>query len=203
MCAGQFGGCEAAVYATTEIFQDDETQAVLLVDASNSFNRIDRSVMLHNIDILCPSLAKFAENCYTQKIRLFVIGGRELSSTEGTTYGDPIAMALYGISMLPLMSVLKQPGVKQIAFADDLNGAAKINSLHYWWNNLLIFGPKIGYFPEPSKSWLIVKSEKLKEAEQVFNDSKVNITCDERNYLGAAVGSNTFKETYVTSKVDK
>ena len=87
LCAGQFGGCEAAVHATTEIFQDDETQAVLLVDASNAFNRINRSVMLHNIGILCPSLAKFAENCYTQKIRLFVIGGRELSSTEGTTRG--------------------------------------------------------------------------------------------------------------------
>ena len=203
LCAGQFGGREAAVHATTKIFQDDETQAVLLIDASNEFNRINRSVMLHNIGILCPSLAKFAENCYTQKIRLFVIGGRELSSTEGTTQGDPIAMALYGIGILPLMSVLKQPGVKQITFADDLNGAGKINSLHNWWNNLLIFGSKIGYFPEPSKSWLIVKSEKLKEAEQVFNDSKVNITCDGREHLGATVGSNTFKESYVTSKVDK
>ena len=80
MCAGQFGECQAAVHATTEIFQDNETQVVLLVDTSNAFNR---SVMLHNIDILCPNLAKFAENCYTQKIRIFVIGGRELSSTEG------------------------------------------------------------------------------------------------------------------------
>ena len=31
------------------------------------------------------------------------------------------------------------------------------------------FGPKLGYYPEPSKSWLIVKLEHLDEAKKIFS----------------------------------
>ena len=130
-----------------EIFNDDDTEAVLLVDASNAFNSINRSVMIQNIKIICPPLAMFVENCYRQSIRLFVIGGIELKSSEGTTQGDPIAMALYGLSLLPLTSSLKDHSnqVKQVTYADDLTGAGKIRFLKLWWNLLIEIGPKIGY----------------------------------------------------------
>ena len=49
LCAGQPAGCEAAVHAMSEIFAGDETDAVLLVDATNAFNSINRRIMLHNI----------------------------------------------------------------------------------------------------------------------------------------------------------
>ena len=62
LCAGQLGGCEAAVHAMGEIFDEDECEAVLLVDATNAFNSINRSVMLHNIKLICPALATFVEN---------------------------------------------------------------------------------------------------------------------------------------------
>ena len=35
VCAGQDGGCEAAVHAMRSIFQDMNTEGCLLVDASN------------------------------------------------------------------------------------------------------------------------------------------------------------------------
>ena len=35
VCAGQDGGCEAAVHAMREIFKNPESEAVLLVDATN------------------------------------------------------------------------------------------------------------------------------------------------------------------------
>ena len=104
LCADQLGGCETAVHAMAEIFEEDDTEAILLVDASNAFNSINRSIMIHNIKITCPSLSMFVKNCYRHEIRLFVVGGAELKSTEGTTQGDPIAMALY-----PSPNIYTQP----------------------------------------------------------------------------------------------
>ena len=38
LCAGQDAGCEAAVHALRELFEQADTDAVLLVDASNDKN---------------------------------------------------------------------------------------------------------------------------------------------------------------------
>ena len=43
-CAGHEARCEAAIHAMKEIMLSDETQAVLLVNASNAFNTINRQV---------------------------------------------------------------------------------------------------------------------------------------------------------------
>ena len=44
VCAGCEGGCEAAVHAVRQLFHDPGSQAVLLVDASNAFNSVNRQV---------------------------------------------------------------------------------------------------------------------------------------------------------------
>ena len=54
LCAGQPAGCEAAVHAMTDIFQEEETDGLLLVDAENAFNALNRSVLLHNMPYICP-----------------------------------------------------------------------------------------------------------------------------------------------------
>ena len=87
VCAGQDAGCEAAVHAIHRIFDQDESEAVLLIDASNTFNSVNRNVFLHNVKVICPSISKFVENCYQAPSRLFVVGEIELSSAEGTTQG--------------------------------------------------------------------------------------------------------------------
>ena len=158
--------------------------------------------MLHNIQILCPSLAIFASNCYTQQIRLLVVGGAELQSVEGTTQGDPIAMALYGICITPLLTALKSltNDVKHAAFADDLTGAGRLESLRQWWENLIQLGPKIGYFPNPQKSWLIVK-EQHSDLVKAFEDTSIKITYDGQRHLGAVIGDAKFKEEYISEKV--
>ena len=100
LCAGQNSGCEAAVHAMSEIFAEDETDAVLLVDATNAFNSINRKVMLHNIKYICPAMAVYTFNCYVTFSRWFVQGGKEIVSAEGTTQGDPLAMPLYAVAKL-------------------------------------------------------------------------------------------------------
>ena len=48
LCAGHDAGCEAAVHAMAQIFDDKETEAMIFVDASNAFNRLKRQVALRN-----------------------------------------------------------------------------------------------------------------------------------------------------------
>ena len=48
---------------------------------------------LHNIRVLCPMIATYAINAYRASPRLFVIGGKELESYEGSTQGNPLAMS--------------------------------------------------------------------------------------------------------------
>ena len=49
LCAGQDVGCEAVVHAMRHVFSEDNTEAVLLVDASNAFNSLNHQVALHNL----------------------------------------------------------------------------------------------------------------------------------------------------------
>ena len=46
VCAGQQAGCETAVHAMREISEDPNTDAILLVDASNAFNTLNWKVVL-------------------------------------------------------------------------------------------------------------------------------------------------------------
>ena len=64
VCAGQDGGCEAAVHAMRSIFQDADCEGCLLVDATNAFNSINRKAALHNVSVLCPSLSPVLINTY-------------------------------------------------------------------------------------------------------------------------------------------
>ena len=93
-CADHEAGCEAAIHAMKEIMSSDETQAVLLVDASNAFNTINRQAALHNIGVICPSISTVLNNTYQIPVRLLVTGGGEIESSEGITQGDPLAMAM-------------------------------------------------------------------------------------------------------------
>ena len=88
LSCGHEGGCEAAVHAMKELFQADSTEGVLLVDASNAFNNLNRKVALRNILYICPAGAKILINCYQDSASLFV-GGTTLLLREGTTQWDP------------------------------------------------------------------------------------------------------------------
>ena len=103
------------------IFDDEDTHAALLVDATNAFNLINCQAALHNISVLCPSFSTIWNNTYSAPIRLFITGEGELSSTEGTTQGDPLAITMYAIAVTPLINHLcqSQPDRSLVWFADD------------------------------------------------------------------------------------
>ena len=195
-----------------DIIRDEECEGLIQVDANNAFNTINRKVLLNNIYYLCPEIAIFTSNCYSIPARLFVVGGVEIESKEGTTQGDPIAMPIYAIGVRPLILALLEQAtepppktnestVRLCAIADDLSGAGKLVSLRHWWTKVLELGPTIGYTAKPSKSWLIVKEGVYEKAVKIFEGSGLNITTEGRRHIGAVIGTNAFKDSFVSDRV--
>ena len=201
MCDGQISGIEAAVHATRSAFELEENEAILLVDATNAFNALNRQVALHNIRSLCPPIATILINSYRNPTDLLVDGDVILSQ-EGTTQGDPLAMPMYGLSTIQI--IRKMDGIcKQIWYADDSAAIGTVEQLHSWWIKLVETGPAFGYLPNPAKTWLITKQGQFNLATDIFAGSGVNVTPEGRPYLGAAIGTREYVEDYVSSKVNE
>ena len=160
--------------------------------------------------ILCPYIAKYLENTYSQP---YVAGGHGdfIYSQEGTTQGDNCAMGFYAISTLPILESLQNTNlydsevdkVTQAWFADDSSAAGHLSGIFKWWNKLSEIGPQFGYFPNPSKCVLIVKDEDMKlKAKKIFQRQGIEITTKGKRHLGAVVGSQTFKKEYLEEKVN-
>ena len=69
---------------------------------------INRQAALHNIRVLCSSISTVLNNTYHAPVRLFIMGEGEIESTEGTTQGDPLAMAMYALAVSPLIRRLQE-----------------------------------------------------------------------------------------------
>ena len=70
--------------------------------AKKVFNHLNRNFPLHNVSKQCPSFTNTVYDSHQAPSQLFVKKDPNLSQ-EGTTQGDPLAVARYGIA-LPLIS---------------------------------------------------------------------------------------------------
>ena len=193
LCAGHKARCETAIHAMHQIFEDEEIEGVLLVDAKNTFNSLNRAAALHNSQILCPSLAPILINIY--------VAGESILSWEGTTQGDPLAMAMYALGTLPLIRAVTTPGAKQSWYADDATAGGSLTNIRIWWDQLSSLGPKYGYLVNSGKSWLIVKEKHLVKAERIFAGTEIHVSCEGKRHLGSALGTQSFAKEYVLQKV--
>ena len=142
-----------------------DTNVVLLIDAENAFNSINRKVMLHNLKFICPIIATSIINCYATPSRLFIVGVGEILSSDGTTEGDPTAMRAHALDILPLIKFLLEfinlndMDAKEVVFSDDSFVTGSLNSIKGYRDKLTAIGPKYGYFPKLTKSCLIIKEK--------------------------------------------
>ena len=44
VCAGHSAGAEAAIHTMSQVFDEEETDGILLIDATNAFNQMSRAV---------------------------------------------------------------------------------------------------------------------------------------------------------------
>ena len=68
LCLGQKCGIEYAIHT----LRDQYSNTVLLIDAENAFNSLNRKLALKNIKNTCPSLLTAIKNSYSNSSKLFV-----------------------------------------------------------------------------------------------------------------------------------
>ena len=113
VCAGHLSGCEVVVHAMHHVFHSSNTEAVILVDACNAFNSLNRETALQ---------------------------------------------------------------IKQVWFADDATTGGALTGLRKWWDLIVKRGPANGYFPNPTKTCLVVKEESAAMAKEVFQGTGISVT---------------------------
>ena len=104
---------------------------------------------------------------------MFIAGGKEISSDQGTTQSDPLAMGMYALCLMPLLTSIfsnNTGNLIHVVFADDLTSVGKTHELIEWWKNVLYFGPYFGYYVNEPKSRLIMKEEYIQIANETFRD---------------------------------
>ena len=203
LCVGVPSACEASVHAMAELYERTETQAILLVDAQNAFNSFNRQAALQNIPILCPAVGRMFRNTYSSPVRLFLQGGDEIASNEGTCQGDPLAMLYYALGTVPLIRSLQDscPDTVQSWYADDDAVAGRLADLHHYWSQVTTKGRLYGYHTNASKSTLLVKPEYREEAEELFSDTNITVTTEGVSYLGGYIGSTQYCMEQLQKKI--
>ena len=204
LAAGVESGIEGAIHAMSEMFEDtkDSGFGLLLMDAQNAFNSLNRKAALLNIRKLWPRCSTFIFNTYRGWSPLILQGAQEiLYSMEGTTQGDPLAMLFYGISLIPLINLLKERGsCKQCWYADDGGALGSLAELKLWMEALIQLGPMFGYFPEPAKSVIVVDGAHISAAKHIFESTGVQVSTGHR-YLGSFIGSEEDRQQYLRKQV--
>lgn len=112
LCSGLSSGIEGAIHAMIDVFQREclasSNWGMLLVDANNAFNAVNRQLALWQARIYSPHCARFLYNTYNGHAELlFHDSDTRLYSREGVTQGDPLAMLLYAVATLPIINKLK------------------------------------------------------------------------------------------------
>ena len=100
-----------------------------------------------------------------------------MHSKEGVTQGDPFSMIAYGIGVLPLIRDLRRdhPRVMHTWYADDAGVGGKLGDVMAHFRDLQLRGPARGYFPEPTKSILVVAESNVPRATEYFRGMGIQV----------------------------
>ena len=146
-------------------------------------------------------------NTYRKPANLHLAGAEEpILSQEGTTQGDVPALGIYSCATVPLVrsQVLQSEknilNCREVWYADDSAAAGSVEHVKKWWDHLQFNGPCFGYYPKPSKTWLIVKPEHEQKAREIFHD--VNITTIGHRYLGSYIGTEKGVKEFIEKETE-
>lgn len=110
-------------------------------------------------------------------------------------------MAMMVPISVPLIRSVATDGTTQAWFADDAASGGKPSQIRQFWDRLLAYGSQYRYSPSPAKAALITKNDKFHDAEVVVKDTGFTISSANHHYLGEAIGSESFLETFTQAKI--
>ena len=105
-----------------------------------------------------------------------------------------VNVEIYEITPVPDMLVAMLNDNKMVGFADDVTVSGNLEASRRWWDTLMQIGPNYRYYPQFTKSWLIVKQNKLEEAVRVFGGPDIQIPTEGERHLGAVIGTEENKK---------
>ena len=87
----------------------------------------------------------------------------------------------------------------QVWYADDAHAHSRWQKIKDLFQTLQIIGPAYGYFPEPTKSILIVAPHRVEAANEFFAEFKFEVTTGCR-YLGGFLGEKSKQDEWIVKK---
>ena len=125
------------------------------------------------------------------------VNGKTLQPQEGTTQGDPLAMVMYGIAILPLIELVEKTKVTQKQYADDGNVPGSVDDLKIVHDKLKQHSSAFGY--TLTKCNIITKTENINQAGKLFNNSGIEVVEGHR-VLDSVIGSESSCKEYKLRK---
>ncbi len=124
------------------------------IDAKNSFNNVERQLMLHAVQTQAPSLARWTHYIYGTSDPVLVAKGGTIPSSQGTQQGDPTSMLLFSLTIHPLVQkVARECDLMLNAwYADDAHLIGRITEISRALRITRNHGPQVNYIMQPHKS---------------------------------------------------
>ncbi|XP_026396007.1 uncharacterized protein LOC113290640 [Papaver somniferum] len=99
-------GSKGILHSTNRLIElkgDQDNMTMLLIDFTNAFNLVDRTVLIQEVRARCPSISRWVELCYSKPARLYY-NNFMLSSGKGVQQGYPLGSLLFSLILHPLVN---------------------------------------------------------------------------------------------------
>ena len=103
---GVRGGCEAIAHAVRKVVEEDPSKWVLQVDLINSYNQVDRGVVLEETARHFPECLAWVKTCYGAP-SVLKFGPADILSALGLHQGDPLAGLLFCLALKPVVDAIE------------------------------------------------------------------------------------------------